>query len=63
MPRQSVEVDDAAVEDTEDDAFAVACGEAGDAEVDGLFVDAEFDTSVLWDASFGDVESAHDLDA
>ena len=51
------------IEDTHGDALAVDGGSGGDADVDIATGDFEADSTVLWDAFFGDIETAHDLDA
>src|SRR5581483_5682992 len=61
--RVQVHDDARAVEDTEDDALAVERRQRGDAEVDLLAHQAELDAAVLRQATLGDVELRHDLDA
>ena len=51
------------VEDTHDDLLAVDRREDADADVDLLAERLDLETAVLRDASFGDVELGHDLDA
>ncbi len=57
-----IEADVAAVEHANDAAFAEHGGQDADAHIDGVAADVQFDTAILRQAAFGDVEVGHDLD-
>ena len=61
--RQQIQVDAVFVQQTQDDAFAVAGGQGGDAHVDCSPADAQRHAAILRDPLFGNVQTGHHLDA
>src|SRR5438105_869669 len=58
-----VELDGGAVEDAQDDLFAVQRRDRRNPEIDLMAAHRQLDTAVLRQSAFGNVEPCHDLDA
>ena len=60
--RQQIQVDAVFVQQAQDDAFAVAGGEGGDAHVDRPPADAQRHPPILRDPFFSNIQAGHHLD-